>query len=113
MKPVSGNGETLAIAIVLETGAIRRLAEAGHLSSWCCRVNSRSETNKEKKGEGSHKNGNRYLAWAFAGAANLARARYQVLKTQQPFVVKRCFAWLGLALGGGPGTRMAFEHHLS
>ena len=34
-------------------------------------------------------------------------------ETKQPFVVKRCFAWLGLALGGEPGTRMAFEHYLS
>jgi hypothetical protein len=86
-------------------------------------VDSVRLSNGKKKGEGNVRNGNKYLAWAYIEAANmarrwcpeaqrfherkraqsnailatkalahkLARACYWMLKTQQPFDVKRCF----------------------
>jgi len=38
----------------------------------CRCVDSRRESNGKKKGENNRKNDNRYLAWAFIEAANLA-----------------------------------------
>ena len=79
---------------------------------------------RQKKGQGNTKNGNKYLSWAFVEATHfaarfcpeakrfyakkfaktngavatkalahkLARACYHMLKTGEPFDVKRCFA---------------------
>jgi len=86
-------------------------------------VDSVRLSNGKKKGEGNRRNGNKYLAWAFIEAANLARrgcpeakrfyerkeartnavvatkarahklarACYHMLKTAQPFNMRRCF----------------------
>jgi len=118
-----GIARALAPVIVLETGAISRFDEAGHYASYARCVDSVRLSNGKKKGEGNRRNGNKYLAWAYLEAANmakrwcpeakrfwerkkaktnavvatkalahkLARACYYMLKTQQPFDMKRCF----------------------
>lgn len=72
LRTVTGIGEVLATVIVLETGDIRRFAQAGNYASYCRCVGSVHLSNGKKKGEGNAKNGNRYLAWAFVEAANFA-----------------------------------------
>jgi len=118
-----GIARVLAPVIVLETGAISRFEEVGNYASYARCVDSVRLSNGKKKGEGNRRNGNKYLAWAYIEAANmakrwcpeakrfwdrkkartngvvatkalahkLARACYHMLKTQQPFDVKRCF----------------------
>lgn len=118
-----GIANTLATAIMLETGTIERFAAVGNFSSYARCVDSVRLSNGKKKGEGNRRNGNKYLAWAFIEAANmarrwcpqakrfhdrkrartnavlatkalahkLARACYHMLKTGQPFDMKRCF----------------------
>ncbi len=118
-----GIARTLATVIMLETGSIERFAAVGNFSSYARCVDSVHLSNGKKKGEGNVRNGNKYLAWAFIEAANmarrwcpearrfydrkrarrnavlatkalahkLARACYHMLKTGEPFDVKRCF----------------------
>jgi transposase len=118
-----GIGRILAPVIVLETGSIERFASVGNYASYARCVDSARFSNGKKKGEGNVRNGNKYLAWAFIEAANmarrwcpeakrfhdrkkaktnaivatkalahkLARACYHMLKTGQPFDMKRCF----------------------
>jgi transposase len=118
-----GIARTLATVIMLETGSVERFAAVGNFSSYARCVDSIRLSNGKKKGEGNVRNGNKYLAWAFIEAANmarrwcpearrfydrkkartnavvatkalahkLARACYHMLKTGQPFDVKRCF----------------------
>jgi transposase len=118
-----GIGRTLATVIMLETGSVERFAHVGNFSSYARCVDSVRLSNGKKKGEGNVRNGNKYLAWAFIEAANLARrwcpearrfydrkkvrtngivatkalahklarACYHMLKTGQPFDLKRCF----------------------
>ncbi|CAB3802934.1 IS110 family transposase [Paraburkholderia fynbosensis] len=62
LKSIPGVGPVLATTIMLETGAITRFADVGNFSSYCRCVDSRRESKNRKKGEGSTKNGNRYLA---------------------------------------------------
>jgi transposase len=45
----------------------------GNLSSYCRKVPTKRTSNNKKKGKGNKKNGNKYLAWAFSEAAELAR----------------------------------------
>ena len=105
-------------------GAIERFESVGDYASYARCVDSVHTSNNKKKGEGNRRNGNKYLAWAFIEAANmarrwcaeakrfyerkkartnavvatkalahkLARACYHMLKENQPFDVKRCFA---------------------
>jgi transposase len=67
---VPGIGKTLALTIMLETGEIRRFAEAGNYTSYCRCVKAERESNARKKGENNRKNGNKYLCWAYIEAAN-------------------------------------------
>lgn len=68
-----GIGKILALTIMLETGPIERFPKVGNLSSYCRKVPTRWTSNNKNKGKGNKKNGNRYLAWAFSEAAELAR----------------------------------------
>lgn len=118
-----GIGRILGPIILLETGSIERFAAVGNYASYARCVDSVRLSNGKKKGEGNVRNGNKYLAWAFIEAANmarrwcpeakrfhdrkraktnaivatkalahkLARACYHMLKTGEPFDMKRCF----------------------
>jgi transposase len=118
-----GVGRILGPIILLETGSIERFAAVGNYASYARCVDSVRLSNNKKKGEGNVRNGNKYLAWAFIEAANmarrwcpeakrfhdrkrartngivatkalahkLARACYHMLKTGQPFDMRRCF----------------------
>ena len=68
-----GIGETLATVIMLETGELGRFAEVGNYSSYARCVDSTRTSNEKKKAEGNRRNGNKYLAWAFIEAANMAK----------------------------------------
>ena len=68
-----GVGKILALTIMLETGPIGRFAKVGNYVSYCRKVSSRWSSNGKLKGGGNKKNGNKYLAWAFSEAAELAR----------------------------------------
>jgi transposase len=69
---IPGIGRILALAIMLETGAIERFAKVGQFSSYARCVESKRLSNDKKKGEGNSKCGNKYLAWAFVEAAHFA-----------------------------------------
>jgi transposase len=73
LNSVPGIGRTLAPVILLETGPIERFKEVGNFASYARCVNSEYTSNGKKKGKGNMKNGNKYLAWAFVEAANIAR----------------------------------------
>lgn len=70
---VPGIGKILALTIMLETGPIGRFPKVGNYVSYCRKVNSKWTSNDKAKGKGNKKNGNKYLAWAFSEAAELAR----------------------------------------
>jgi len=61
---------------MLETGPVSRFAKVGNYVSYCRKVSSHWSSNGKLKGVGNKKNGNRYLAWAFSEAAELARRYY-------------------------------------
>lgn len=73
---VPGIGQTLALTIMLETGEIGRFPTVGQFASYCRCVGSTKLSNGKRKGQGNTKNGNKYLAWAFVGAAHFA-IRYE------------------------------------
>lgn len=123
LSTAPGIGRILGPIILLETGSIERFAAVGNYASYARCVDSVRLSNNKKKGEGNVRNGNKYLAWAFIEAANmakrwcpearrfherkrartnaivatkalahkLARACYHMLKTGQPFDMRRCF----------------------
>ncbi len=68
-----GVGKILALTIKLESGPIERFQEVGNYASYCRKVCSKWTSNGKSKGSGNKKNGNKYLAWAFSEAAELAR----------------------------------------
>jgi transposase len=68
-----GVGKILALTIMVETGPIRRFPMVGDYVSYCRKVSSERVSNGKKKGKGNKKNGNRYLAWAYSEASELAR----------------------------------------
>lgn len=68
-----GVGKILGLTIMLETGPINRFAKVGNYVSYCRKVTTRWSSNGKSKGKGNKKNGNKYLAWAFSEAAELAR----------------------------------------
>jgi transposase len=70
---IPGVGRILGLTIMLETGEIGRFAGAGNYASYCRKVNTKWLSNGKTKGKGNKKNGNKYLAWAFSEAAELAR----------------------------------------
>jgi transposase len=73
LKTIPGIGLTLALTIMLETGAISRFSKVGEYSSYCRKVPSKWTSNNKNKGKGNVKNGNKYLAWAFSEAAEFCR----------------------------------------
>ncbi len=70
---IPGIGRILGLTIVLETGDIGRFNGVGNYASYCRKVNTKWLSNGKSKGKGNKKNGNKYLAWAFSEAAELAR----------------------------------------
>jgi hypothetical protein len=58
---------------MLETGPISRFQKVGNYVSYCRKVGSSWVSNGKTKGTGNKKNGNRYLAWAYSEASELAR----------------------------------------
>jgi transposase len=73
LRSLPGIGPVLAGVIRLETGPVERFDRPEYFASYCRTVAARRESNGKKKGENNRKCGNRYLAWAFIEAANLAR----------------------------------------
>jgi transposase len=79
MKPydlllsMPGVGRVLALTIMMETGSIDRFPKVGNYVSYCRKVPAARFSNDKRKGAGNRKNGNKYLAWAYAEAAELAR----------------------------------------
>src|SRR2546428_11418115 len=73
LSTAPGIGRILAPIILLETGSIERFAAVGNYTSYARCVDSVHSSNGRKKGEGNVRNGNKYLAWAFIEAANMAR----------------------------------------
>lgn len=73
LSTAPGLGNTLTPVILLETGAIGRFATVGDYASYGRCVESSHSSNGKKKGEGNRRNGNKYLAWAFIEAANMAK----------------------------------------
>jgi transposase len=70
---IPGVGKILALTIMLETGPISRFQKVGNYVSYCRKVGSTWVSNGKVKGKGNEKNGNRYLAWAYSEASELAR----------------------------------------
>jgi transposase len=73
LDTVPGIGRILGPIVLLETGSIERFAAVGNYASYARCVDSVRISNEKKKGEGNRRNGNKYLAWAFIEAANMAR----------------------------------------
>lgn len=73
LKTIPGVGKILALTIMLETGPINRFNKVGNYASYCRKVSSKWISNDKSKGKGNKKNGNKYLAWAFSEAAEIAR----------------------------------------
>ncbi len=73
---IFGVGKILGLTIMLETGPISRFGKVGNYVSYCRKVSSKWISNEKGKGKGNKKNGNKYLAWAFSEAAELARRFY-------------------------------------
>jgi transposase len=70
---IPGIGRILGLTIMLETGSIERFEKVGNYASYCRKVSTRWTSNDKAKGKGNKKNGNKYLAWAFSEACELAR----------------------------------------
>jgi transposase len=73
LTTIPGVGVILSLTIMLETGPISRFQAAGNYASYCRKVPTRWTSNGKSKGTGNKKNGNKYLAWAFSEASELAR----------------------------------------
>jgi len=73
LETLCGVGKILSLTIMLETGPVERFIKVGHYTSYCRKVPSKWTSNNKTKGKGNKKNGNKYLAWAFSEAAELAR----------------------------------------
>ena len=76
LQTLPGVGKILALTIMLETGPISRFETVGDYVSYCRKVPSQWMSNGKWKGSGNTKNGNRYLAWAYAEASDFARRYY-------------------------------------
>lgn len=72
LQELPGIGKILGLTIALETGDVKRFADAGNFASYCRCVRSLRQSNSKKKGENNRKCGNKYLAWAFVEAAHFA-----------------------------------------
>ena len=67
---IDGIGKILGMTIMLEVGDIHRFPSVGNFSSYARCVDSSRISNGKKKGANNHKNGNKYLSWAFVEAAH-------------------------------------------
>ena len=76
LMSIYGVGKILSLTIKLESGPIERFKKAGNYVSYCRKVSSKWISNEKKKGKGNAKSGNKYLAWAFSEAAEIARRSY-------------------------------------
>jgi transposase len=72
LTTIPGIGLILGLTIALETGPIERFESAGCYASYCRCVPTAYWSNEKQKGSGNKKNGNKYLSWAFAEAANFS-----------------------------------------
>lgn len=70
---IPGIGKILGLTIMLESGPVSRFKEAGNYVSYCRKVSSAWISNDKRKGKGNTKSGNKYLAWAYSEAAEMAR----------------------------------------
>jgi len=70
---IPGVGTVLGLTIMLETGPLSRFDKVGNYVSYCRKVSSKWISNGKGKGKGNKKSGNKYLAWAFSEAAEIAR----------------------------------------
>jgi len=68
-----GVGRILALTMMLETGPIGRFQKVGNYASYCRKVPTIWTSNDKRKGKGNKKNGNKYFAWAYSEASELAR----------------------------------------
>ena len=50
-----------------------RFQKVGNYVSYCRKVSSKWVSNGKSKGKGNERNGNKYLAWAYSEASELAR----------------------------------------
>ncbi len=73
LRTIPGVGAILSLTIMLETGPVDRFAKVGNYASYCRKVPVCWTSDGRKKGDANKKNGNKYLAWAFSEAAELAR----------------------------------------
>lgn len=73
LQTIPGVGIVLALTIMLETGSIERFSKVGNFTSYCRKVPTDWTSNNKSKGKGNKKNGNKYLSWAFAEAAEIGR----------------------------------------
>lgn len=73
LRTIPGVGTILSLTIMMETGPISRFPGVGNYASYCRKVPTIWTSNGKKKGGGNKKNGNKYLAWAFSEAAEMAR----------------------------------------
>jgi transposase len=73
LRTIPGVGVVLGLTIMLETGEISRFPTVGDFASYCRKVPTKWTGNNKTKGKGNKKNGNKYLAWAFAEAAEIGR----------------------------------------
>ena len=80
LTSIDGIGDILALTIMLETGKITRFEEVGDYASYCRCIGGARYSNGKKKGNTNHKNGNKYLAWAFTEAANFAIRYNETIK---------------------------------
>ncbi|MEK7747876.1 MAG: IS110 family transposase [Nitrospirota bacterium] len=87
LTSVPGIGPALGMTIALETGPVERFASAGQFASYARCVPSSYWSNAKQKGRGNVKNGNKYLSWAFAEAANFS-IRY--CKEAKGFYQRKC-----------------------
>lgn len=97
---IPGIGKILALTISLETGPIGRFETVGDYASYCRKVPTTWLSNKKQKGKGNTKNGNKYLSWAFAEAAEYAkRADEQVRRffNRKAAKTKKSVAYAALA----------------
>jgi transposase len=77
LQTLPGIGVVLALTIFLETGDVKRFADAGNYASYCRCVKSLRLSNNKKKGQNNGKCGNKYLAWAYVEAANFAKRYHE------------------------------------
>lgn len=70
---IPGIGKVLGMTITMEVGTIERFKSDGDFASYCRTVDARRLSNGKIKADNNQKCGNKYLAWAFVEAANLAR----------------------------------------